>query len=373
MQHDHKKESNTDKPTDNDDNKTDIKDPQLDKELEIIDQYTYDKGKKRKKDPEEDSDNDTRKRRIPNNGKDDITVVDNFSTDDEATNDDLKVIDEYNNDDDDDDDGQDDPNLKIIDEVFDETPNNLKVKKVDPSSHKKLLYYQKLYENCKRSYKNQKFKFQKTVDALQKRNRNVKLNAEDTIEKIKKQHKREMKDLEELKENLCEEKLNKVKQECDDKLGDIEKEHKKILIDMESECEDKIKKLNSHIKSMEDNDESVNDLTKAIFNCTSMEEIFEIQRLIKNHQLDVVIQRHLKTLQNLFLSLSYGILPICQPQRSKVTDTQRKLVEKIQSSSGSAAKKLIKENKDSITNLFMIIDDSLKLARNSYNRYGTNL
>ena len=104
-----------------------------------------------------------------------------------------------------------------------------------------------------------------------------------------------------------------------------------------------------------------------------MEEIFEIQKLIKNNQIDVIIQRHLNTLQDLFLSLSHGVLPICQPQRSRVTSNQRKLVEKIQSSSGSVAKRVIKENKDSITNLFMIIDDSLKLARNSYNKYGTIL
>ena len=123
---------------------------------------------------------------------------------------------------------------------------------------------------------------------------------------------------------------------------------------------------------MKEGDENLSSLAKAIFNCTSMEEIFEIQRLIKNHQLDIVVERHLPTLQNLFFSLSYGVLPICQPQRAKVTNNQRYLVEKIQSSSKHTAKRLIKENKDSITNLFTIIKDSIKLARNSYNRYGTD-
>ena len=98
-----------------------------------------------------------------------------------------------------------------------------------------------------------------------------------------------------------------------------------------------------------------------------MEEIFELQNLIKNHQIDILFQRHLKTLQNILLSLSFCILPICQPQREKVTDKQRNLVEKIQSSSGNTAKRLIKSNREDVTNLFSIINDSLKLARNSYN------
>ena len=95
-----------------------------------------------------------------------------------------------------------------------------------------------------------------------------------------------------------------------------------------------------------------------------MEEIFEIQNLIENHQIDVVIQRHLKTLQNRFFSLSFGILPICQPQREKITDRQRKLVENIQSVSASCAKGLLNQNRQDLINLFVIIKDSLKLASN---------
>ena len=101
-----------------------------------------------------------------------------------------------------------------------------------------------------------------------------------------------------------------------------------------------------------------------------MEEIFEIQRLVKNHQIDLVVQRHLKTLQNIFLSLSFGILPICQPQRGKITDEQRKLIDKIQSVSQNRVKGVLKEKRHEFTQLFAIIEDSLKLARNSYNKYG---
>ena len=72
----------------------------------------------------------------------------------------------------------------------------------------------------------------------------------------------------------------------------------------------------------------------------------------------------------MFLSLSYGILPICQPQRDTITDSQRELVGKIQNSSLNITKKLLKDNREEVANLFSIIEDSLNLARNSFNRYG---
>ena len=72
----------------------------------------------------------------------------------------------------------------------------------------------------------------------------------------------------------------------------------------------------------------------------------------------------------MFLSLSYGILPICQPQRDTITDSQRELVGRIQNSSLNITKMLLKDNREEIANLFSILEDSLNLARNSFNRYG---
>ena len=72
----------------------------------------------------------------------------------------------------------------------------------------------------------------------------------------------------------------------------------------------------------------------------------------------------------MFLSLNYGILLICQPQRNTITESQRRLVENIQGKSKSTAIKLVLENREEIANLFSIIEDSLVLARNSFNRYG---
>ena len=148
-------------------------------------------------------------------------------------------------------------------------------------------------------------------------------------------------------------------------------EHRDIIAKLEAECEDKITVLERHIKDLQDEGNEFTDLSKAIFNCTTLEEIFEIERLVKHHRLDVVAEKHLKTLQNLFLSLSYGIIPICDLQRHMVTSKQRELVEKIQRSTGTKAKRYLKEGREEIINLFTIINDSLKLIRNTFNRYGT--
>ena len=152
----------------------------------------------------------------------------------------------------------------------------------------------------------------------------------------------------------------------------IKAKHDAEIEKIEAECEDKIELLNNQIKSLQESDASLDGLTKSIFNCTTMEEIFEIQNLISNHQIDLLVQRHLKTLQRLFFSLSYGVLPVCQPQRDKVSDNQRRLVEKIQKATSSNAKRMIKENRGEIVNLFSIINDSLRLARDSFNRFGTS-
>ena len=233
-----------------------------------------------------------------------------------------------------------------------------------------------MYENCLKRSNRLKSKLKTIIKKSYKDRKNEKIKIQkqfnEKLSKIKKFHEKQMEDLENLKDEQCKDKLNEFQTKCQNKITELQINHKKEIDDLESECEDKIKKLTDHIKSLQDDDETVNSLTNAIFNCTTMEEIFEIQNLIENHQIDIVVQKHLKTIQNLLLSLSFGILPICQPQRDKVTEKQKNLVEKIQSTSGHTAKRLIKSNRDDITNLFSIIDDSLKLARNSYNKYGMN-
>lgn len=194
---------------------------------------------------------------------------------------------------------------------------------------------------------------------------------DDELLQLKNSAQRRMSDLETLKDEQCSEKLKDLERKCREEISTINAQHEKELSDLEVECRDKVRLLSDQIKALQENDHDLSSLNNAIFNCVTMEEIFKIQRLVKNHQLDEVVQNHLKTLQNLFLSLSHGVLPICQPQRDRVTDSQRRLVDQIQTSSKPTVKRLMKANRNDVVNLFTIIKESLKMARNSYNIYGT--
>ena len=67
-------------------------------------------------------------------------------------------------------------------------------------------------------------------------------------------------------------------------------------------------------------------------------------------------------------SLSYGVIPICQPQRDVITDYQRKLIEKIETSTPEVAKEVIMQNRMEIIRFFSIIEQSIQLATDSYRK-----
>lgn len=321
------------------------RDDQYDDGLSVIDEYT---------DPvEKPLDYDVKPTPKYDQDNDELKVIDEYKTDDEH-DDQLTVIDSS------DDDAQSEDNLTVIDEFDD---------------HSRIKQdYKKKYLDCLKAHKSLRAKFlAKTARAnsnhkasLHRVERQVRKEFQEKIDGLKKVHERKMLDLEELLDG-----------KHDDEIQEINKRHEKIvaaqrkeLEDYEKECDRKLKLLNDQIKAMEKDDEDLSSLSKAIFNCTTMEEIFEIQKLVNNHQLDEVVKNHLPTLQNLFLSLSYGILPICQPQRDQVTDDQRQLVEKIQTASPQTVKRILKEKRADIINLFTIIKKSIKLARDTYNQYG---
>ena len=180
-------------------------------------------------------------------------------------------------------------------------------------------------------------------------------------------------------EKKCEEKLSEKdrvhKIEIDnltERFEDGMKEKDKEKEAMEKDLKAKIEMLNKLLQKEQEDEDYLTPLARAIFNCTTMEEIFEIKNLIETYKVNELTQKHYNTLQNMFLSLAYGVLPICQPQWDTITDSQRELVGKIQNSSFNTVKGILNENRKEIANLFTIIEDSLKLARNSFNRYGVH-
>ena len=299
----------------------------------------------------------------------------------------LKIIDEYN----DDGDSELDSDMEIIDESDAEDPPQVvsedessptpssPIHPIIPSSK---LNYKALYEKCRREYNKIKLRESRCKKKLNMLNSKHKANLKRYLDELNEKHdadiadmrnrfRKQITDLENAKNLEIDDRIRGFQNEHQDTIERMGVEHQDRITELETECEEKIKVFKTHIRDLQDEGEEFTNLSKAIFNCTTIEEIFEIERLVKNHRLDEVAQNHLKTLQNLFLSLSYGILPICDMQRKMVTSKQRELVEKIQTSSGRAARRYLKEGRNEVINLFTIINDSLKLMKNTFNRYGT--
>ena len=152
-------------------------------------------------------------------------------------------------------------------------------------------------------------------------------------------------------------------------LNDHMDNYTKIMSEMEQHYEAQINLLKEKLKSLDGNEESFKPLSDAIFNCVTIEEIFKIKKLIRNREFDELVSSHLDTLQKNFLSLSYGVIPICQPQRDIMTESQKKLIQKIETASPSKAKNLIMRNRSDIINIFDVIDQSLELATVTYDRF----
>ena len=300
----------------------------------------------------------------------------------------LKIIDEYN----DDGDSELDSEMEIIDESDAEDPPQVvsaddEDESLPPPSSpipipSSKLNYKALYEKCRREYNKMKLRESRCKKKLNMLNSKHKANLKRYLNELNDKHDADIADMRDRFRKQITDLENTKNVEIDDRIRGIQNEqqatvermgveHQDRITELETECEEKIKVFKTHIKDLQDEGEEFTNLSKAIFNCTTIEEIFEIERLVKNHRLDEVAQNHLKTLQNLFLSLSYGILPICDMQRKMVTSKQRELVEKIQTSSGRVARRHLKEGRNEVINLFTIINDSLKLIKNTFNRYGT--
>ena len=278
----------------------------------------------------------------PDDGQDDddLKIVDSYDNDGQS-DDGLKIVDRYDND------GQSDDGLTVVDSI--DTPD-----------------YKKLYIACLKSKKSIKEECQRKVNE-------IKAKCEKKIADMKDEYKSKLREHgDEMKEQY-EDRLKKLRDEQTRKIKDLEEIHKKAFDKYEQECRGKIKLLNDQLQAEKEDDEDMSSLTKAIFNCNTMEEIFKIQKLVNNHQIDELVQNHLPTLQNLFLSLSYGILPICQPQREQVTNEQRRIVNHLQTASRQSAKTILRDKRAEVINLFTIIKDSIKLARDTYNRYGASV
>ena len=215
---------------------------------------------------------------------------------------------------------------------------------------KRIQLYKEKFESYQDELLDQKQKYEKKLERVKEEDEKFKKQCEEHIANKEK----EMLDMQ-----------SKFKKEFEEQKDN----HQRIVTEMETHYQNQIKIFSEKIKSMENDDASFKPLSDAIFNCITIEEIFKIKKLVRNREFEEFIGKHLDTLQKLFLSLSYGVIPICQPQRDVISDSQKKLIAKIETSTPSKAKNLIMQNRSDIVNIFEIIDQSLELATTSYSKF----
>ena len=168
--------------------------------------------------------------------------------------------------------------------------------------------------------------------------------------------------------------LMNLKQKHKIEIAEIRRKYNDSLKEMEKQLE-KEKSMHaweiSESASDDDNDKEIlTTLIKAINNSATMNQVYEIQRLMEEGQINDILKKHFITFKKVLQSLTYGIIPLCQSQRDQVTNSQRNLVQKLQFATKPTAVKLLKGRHSEIIKLFLIVKDSIQLFRNSYNKYG---
>ena len=294
-----------------------------------------------------------------------------------------------------------DTELDNINRLFDQAPTPPRLSPIPtgtrslPVDYKEL--YDQLHKKCGEMITQYKDQIQKLKEINARNLKDIENKNDAEVQKVRNEFQIQLKNMIEAKEVECKEKLNanisefntqmkhlesKKDMACEEKLKRINLEHEryikqlqadqqKQLTEVEKECTDKLQRMQAIIKNFEDEDDSETaKLSNVIFNCATLEDIYEVQSLIEKHQFNQLTTKHLHTLQNLLLGLSLGIVPICEPQRRALSETQKKLVSDIQNSSLARAKSLINNNRQHFIDFMNKIKDSIKLISSSYNRYG---
>ena len=153
----------------------------------------------------------------------------------------------------------------------------------------------------------------------------------------------------------------------DESVDDWKKEKQRLTID---NMKQRLKIYAKHLNAFKTEEQAdMKPLEDAIFNEPTISEIIKIEKLVGSYRFDEIMSEHLDTLQKLFMAVSYGVIPVTRPQREEISDVQRKLVEDIHISDVDDVENIIKENLQEIVNLFVIIEDSLKLIRKSFDKF----
>ena len=171
--------------------------------------------------------------------------------------------------------------------------------------------------------------------------------------------------------NENEELINDHETNCKRRLAEKET----LIINLNNEkrdYKDKIKFLQKHIAEFDKDSPRFNNISKALFNCISIGEMNKLRKLFKEKKYsEIYKEENVKIIQKIFIGLNNGVIPICNPQSTVITDAQRDIVERMEDSSTNKAKKLLMENMELIVELFDIVDNSIKMVVDLYYQYGS--
>ena len=114
------------------------------------------------------------------------------------------------------------------------------------------------------------------------------------------------------------------------------------------------------------------EVTKKIYNCISIQDISQLRNLFRRNKWDEIIKpKNIAVILRLIVGVDNDAIPICNPQTSNITSEQQELIHTLKTSSPSDALNIIRNNQSSIESFFKILDQSLRMMVNLFNKYGS--
>ena len=114
------------------------------------------------------------------------------------------------------------------------------------------------------------------------------------------------------------------------------------------------------------------EVTKKISNCISIQEISQLRNLFRRNKWDEIIKpKNIAVILRLIVGVHNDAISICNPQTSNITSEQRELIHTLKTSSPGDALNIIRNSQSSIKSLFKILDQSLRMMVNLFNKYGS--
>ena len=114
------------------------------------------------------------------------------------------------------------------------------------------------------------------------------------------------------------------------------------------------------------------EVTKKIYNCISIQEVSHLRNLFRRNKWDEIIKpKNIAVILRLIVGIDSDAIPICNPQTSNLTSQHLYLIHTLKSSSSSDALNIIRNNQSYIESLFKILDQSLRMMVNLFNKYSS--